>query len=189
MLDVGLPFLSGVEVLRAVRADPGPSGRISVLLLTASTAPELRNVADAAGSASVLRKPASGEDLRAAIAGLSSAEEGATAPSLSLADTLAPLFAASIGEIRRHAAEVARAVDHGELDVAADAAHRLAGLAAQFDQPAIAATADRLEADLRAGRGAAEALADLGRDVSRMGTASAAASQAAASASLQPDHA
>jgi CheY-like chemotaxis protein len=66
LLDLRLPGLHGIQVLQALRAEPGLAAT-RVVVLTASAGPDDRELALAAGVAGYLIKPVSADDLLAAV--------------------------------------------------------------------------------------------------------------------------
>jgi CheY-like chemotaxis protein/anti-sigma regulatory factor (Ser/Thr protein kinase) len=148
LLDVGLPDMDGFQILEAMKR-PVHGSSAQIIILTASTAPAITARAQSMGAARVLHKPISSEELRAAIQSVFSAHvhhdpHGSAA------------FEAELQSLtyQAHAEIVARglAILGGELtEGSIRDVHRLAGLAAQFEAPEVAAAADLLEAELTAG--------------------------------------
>lgn len=66
LLDLMLPGMSGMDVLRALKADPG-TAHVPVLIFTASATSDEELEARALGAVEYLRKPISAGDLAAAI--------------------------------------------------------------------------------------------------------------------------
>ena len=64
LMDVHMPTMDGVAATRAIRALPGPAGRICILALTADLFADTRERCLAAGVAEVATKPLSREALR-----------------------------------------------------------------------------------------------------------------------------
>ncbi|HRI38109.1 MAG TPA: response regulator, partial [Nitrospira sp.] len=62
LLDISLPNLSGLEILRTIRSTPGWR-QIPVVMLTANTLPESMTEANNLGATEYLRKPFSTERL------------------------------------------------------------------------------------------------------------------------------
>jgi signal transduction histidine kinase/ActR/RegA family two-component response regulator len=141
ILDLGMPGLNGLEVLQCIGARAGGwEAAPPVILLTASGEADIREQAVRAGAAGVLRKPVSAEELARAVARF--------CPSGS-ADPGAPSLGDMLGKLRDEArADLSARIDtlalSGGASLASDA-HRIAGLAAQFGWPDIAATADAVE--------------------------------------------
>jgi CheY-like chemotaxis protein len=143
IVDLAMPGLDGLGVLRTLQAGspdrPAPVG----VLLTASARESVEAEAHAAGAAMVLRKPVAAADLRRAIHRLF---EGRQPPPPAAAVEPAPFQAEARAEL---ALQVGRLLERA--DATAAAAHRTAGLAAQFGWPDIAVACEQLEADLLAG--------------------------------------
>jgi signal transduction histidine kinase/CheY-like chemotaxis protein len=141
LLDLHLPDGDGLSLIEQW---PGGRERPSVIVLTAAVARETEERVMSAG-ATVLRKPIAAADLRTAIARAC----GGPTPS-----KVANGFDAEMAKLARDAREeiVKRAAELADL-VRSDGpraeirrqAHKLAGLAAQFDAPRIAEAADRIE--------------------------------------------
>lgn len=68
ILDVAMPEMSGLEVVRAIRADENIGGDVRVLLLSASVDEAARNVGLEAGADYFFPKPFSPRDLAAWLA-------------------------------------------------------------------------------------------------------------------------
>ncbi|RAI57865.1 PAS-domain containing protein [Roseicella frigidaeris] len=68
IMDVLMPVLDGVEATRAIRALPGPAGRVPIIGLTSHAAPETEAECLEAGMDRFARKPIGPDALRAAIA-------------------------------------------------------------------------------------------------------------------------
>jgi len=66
LMDMSMPGLDGPQTTRALRALPGPAGRVPVIALTANDSVTARQDAAAAGMQEVLGKPVDGELLRPA---------------------------------------------------------------------------------------------------------------------------
>jgi signal transduction histidine kinase/CheY-like chemotaxis protein len=148
LLDVGLPDMDGFQILEAMKR-PLQDSPAQIIILTASTASAITERAQSMGAARVLHKPISSEELRAAIQSVFSLHShhdlhGSAA------------FEAELQGLTRQArVEIVargRAILEGEPNEGAIRdVHRLAGLAAQFEAPEVAAAADLLEAELLAG--------------------------------------
>ncbi|MDH4083573.1 MAG: response regulator [Nitrospira sp.] len=67
LLDISLPSMSGLEVLRAIRSTPGWQS-IPVIMLTANSSPEALDEATTLGAAEYLKKPFSPEHLLRTVA-------------------------------------------------------------------------------------------------------------------------
>lgn len=63
LLDVHLPDLSGIDVLRRLRAEGGPTGTVGVIMVTAAREADTVRAAAAAGAAQYLVKPFEFDDL------------------------------------------------------------------------------------------------------------------------------
>jgi signal transduction histidine kinase/DNA-binding NarL/FixJ family response regulator len=98
LMDMSMPGLDGLQTTRALRALPGPAGRVPVVALTANDSISVRQEAAAAGMQETLGKPVDGELLRRTLARLiapeaasatAAADEGhaKTVPSSGLLDT------------------------------------------------------------------------------------------------------
>ena len=71
LLDLNMPGMDGLQLLRTLKADPELK-RIPVIMLTSSTAPEDINRSFESGAASYLSKPSSIDGYRALISGFGS---------------------------------------------------------------------------------------------------------------------
>jgi DNA-binding response OmpR family regulator len=132
LLDIGLPDGSGLDVLATIRRQHGP---LPVLLLTAAV--DRARIDRIAGDTRtrVLRKPASGAALAAALAELCGTAAEATPPGAP--PEYERLKRSARREVRARSIRLARAPD-------AAAAHQLAGLAAQFGWVDVASAAEAL---------------------------------------------
>jgi signal transduction histidine kinase/HPt (histidine-containing phosphotransfer) domain-containing protein len=144
--DERMPGLNGSELARRLRR-AGYDGPI--LILAGSDEPALREtVADMPG-VRILRKPVGAAQLRDCLVGVETSPDPAVRVA-ELRDALGPASAELFGELRgllpQMVAEVAEGLGAGDEDGWRAAAHRLAGLAAHFGQPELAAAAARLEA-------------------------------------------
>jgi len=72
ILDVMLPGVSGLEILRALRAQPGTAD-LPVILLTAKGSAQVRDTALEAGASLFMAKPFANSDLLAAVRQLAGA--------------------------------------------------------------------------------------------------------------------
>ena len=63
LLDVRMPEMDGLEVLRRLRSDPGPAGNIPVIMISADEHPETREACQQLGAADFLQKPWRNEQL------------------------------------------------------------------------------------------------------------------------------
>jgi len=153
-LDLGLPDIDGLEVLERIR-----DTRLPVVVLTASAVPAMKERATRAGAVMTLRKPASGEELRHAIAQvLSRPQIAATVVPGAEFQSLATEAQREIEAMAREIVDHASSMDSTAIRIKA---HRLAGLAAQFDATDVAKSADGLEAAVIAGEELAPALTGL----------------------------
>jgi CheY-like chemotaxis protein len=159
IVDLTMPRMNGLEVLRTVRDGPPAHGAPLFILLTASAKEGLDEEAAAVGAAMVLRKPVSAADLRRAVQRLFAA--GAEQASPEIEEALPP--ALRVEAEAELAVQVARLLDAGGDGLSPEAAHRMAGLAAQFGWPELAAACEQVEADLMAGVPAGPALDALRR--------------------------
>jgi len=149
ILDLGMPILSGLEVLKALKSRPGHAPAPPVILLTASGDETIETTARAAGAASVLRKPVSAAELLQSVNEMRGLHGGTP-----VRDTLQREMLALRGQaleelITRIDALLANKDASGSSRAAQ--AHSMAGLAAQFDWPDVATAADRIEQALRDG--------------------------------------
>jgi signal transduction histidine kinase/CheY-like chemotaxis protein len=147
LADLYMPRASGIEVVRAAR-NLG-HGRPVPLIITANSDPAVHAQALEAGAARILRKPLAMPELREALFALAGLLSPREAENLEGAAELAALGRAAHRQIRLRAYELANATRNGSAD--SEAAHRLAGLAAQFLWPALAAAADALSEKLQQG--------------------------------------
>lgn len=79
IMDVSMPVMSGLDAIRAIRADPSERGRVPILALTAHAAPHDRDQCFKAGADDYLAKPVDLEALAAALSKLISARASAPA--------------------------------------------------------------------------------------------------------------
>ncbi|NHZ84062.1 response regulator [Massilia sp. CCM 8695] len=79
LIDMRMPFMDGLELLGAIRAEPA-LGALQVILLSSLDASEERARARVLGAASCLTKPVRAMELYAALAGLVGHEADAAAP-------------------------------------------------------------------------------------------------------------
>jgi signal transduction histidine kinase/CheY-like chemotaxis protein len=162
LLDLNLPDGDGLSLLErwSTRRE-----RLPVIVLTASVSSEVRERVASAGAA-LLHKPFASADLRAAIA-----EACGTVPPRTQAS-----FDAEMAKLARDAREeiAARAAELAELagtdlplPQLGQLAHKLAGLAAQFDAPGVAEAADRIEQACAAGLSLRPGLESLSRALAK----------------------
>ncbi|HEX2593216.1 MAG TPA: response regulator [Rhizomicrobium sp.] len=137
-LDLGLPDMDGLEVLRRLR-DSGST--TPVIVLTASALPATKEKSLEAGAIATLRKPVTGDELRAAIVSTLGFSHAPNEP----VDTFEQLSREARDQIAIMARDIV--ADPGvNLPALRVKAHRLSGLAAQFAADDIAAVADKLDA-------------------------------------------
>lgn len=157
LLDLHLPDGDGLSLL-----DRWPTGqaRPPVLVTTAAVTSETEARVQRAGAA-ILRKPISAADLRAAIAAACGAQIPVPA---------SPAFDIEMAQLERDARQeivqrthalIALIRSQGAREAIRRNAHKLAGMAAQFDAPRIADAADGIERACATGAALAEALAGL----------------------------
>lgn len=152
ILDAAMPGASGLDVLS--RLADAASHRLrrpaQCILLTASSDPSLESSAYAVGVDLVLRKPVTASELAQALSGTPRTSD---TPSQRVTQELTALTQAAREELTTRIAALAADFAAQDADESAAAAHRIAGLAAQFGWPAIADLADALERALRDGGG------------------------------------
>lgn len=68
--DYNMGGLNGLDVVRAVRAEPGPNQQVPIVLLTTERAETLQDEARAAGVNAFLRKPVNAQELLATVSPL-----------------------------------------------------------------------------------------------------------------------
>ncbi len=142
ILDWSMPGLGGEGMLARMNGT-GAQLRPPVILLTASSDPQITAAAQAAGADLVLRKPVSSAELADAIARICAAQApGALAPA-DFEREMAALHEAARLQLDDRIGGLMEAWRGGVLD--ADEAHRVAGLAAQFGWTVLAEAADALE--------------------------------------------
>lgn len=139
VLDIGLPDISGLVVLEAIRRD---LGGLPVVLLTAAIDPAVTKVCSRDVATRALRKPVTAQTLIATLGDLCRAAlpSPAGAP-----PEYARLKRAARREVRARGLRLARSVGVDDA-----AAHQLAGLAAQFGWDDVARAADALDASAAA---------------------------------------
>lgn len=157
LLDLHLPDGDGLSLLEQW---PSDRERPRVIVLTAAVTRDTEDRVTSAG-ATVLRKPIAAADLRAAIAQARGGSERPKEPNGFDAE-MAKLVQEAREEIAKRAAELADLVqsDGPRADIRQHA-HKLAGLAAQFDAPRIAEAADRIEQACAQGMSPRDSLASL----------------------------
>jgi hypothetical protein len=67
LMDIQMPGMDGEAATRAIRALPGPLGRIPIVAMTANVMPEQRSSYLAAGMDAVVAKPVDAQALQAAL--------------------------------------------------------------------------------------------------------------------------
>lgn len=157
LLDLHLPDGDGLALLERWPMD---RERPPVIVLTAAVTRETEDRVKSAGAA-VLRKPIAAADLRAAIA---RACGGSQAPSATngFDAEMARLAQDARDEIGRRAAQLVDLIrSNGAHAEIRRHAHKLAGLAAQFDAPRVAEAADRIEQACAMGTSPRDCLAGL----------------------------
>ncbi|MFO1163510.1 MAG: ATP-binding protein [Reyranellaceae bacterium] len=141
LLDLHLPDGDGLALLERW---PSIRERPPVIVLTAAVTRETEDRVREAG-ATVLHKPIAAADLRLAIARACGGPDPAKAANGYDAE-MAKLAREARDEIARRSIELAGLVRSGApRDEIQQQAHKLAGLAAQFDAPQVAEAADRIE--------------------------------------------
>lgn len=141
LLDLQLADGDGLSLLEQW---PAEQERPRVIVLTADVAREAEERVRRTGSI-LLRKPISVAELRAAIARACGGARSAT-PTHDVDAEMASLVEEAREEIVKRTAELMELVEAGEpLREIQQHAHKLAGLAAQFDAAGIADAADRIE--------------------------------------------
>ena len=181
LMDVRMPGTDGLETTRQIRAlADRRKAHVTILALTANDGPEDRELCLKAGMNGVLRKPLSTASLDAALGSLSPKTGCGTAsvPEHRLidqghfdrlaeaipAERLPALYAMACQSIIDTAQDLRAAWSNGDLATTGKAAHRLAGVAANFGCPALAEIAAAIESDCRNGdhgRSRAESLEQL----------------------------
>jgi CheY-like chemotaxis protein len=110
LMDVQMPVMDGLEATRRIRALPPPAGRVPIVRLTASVAPDERRLCLEAGMDRVLGKPVDWPGLLATLAALAGpGEPGGAAP------RWCP-EAGPVAEPERAGAAEAPLLDRGMLD-------------------------------------------------------------------------
>jgi signal transduction histidine kinase/CheY-like chemotaxis protein/HPt (histidine-containing phosphotransfer) domain-containing protein len=166
LTDLMMPGMSGFEVARAIRALPGPPGRMPIFALTATTSAEDRARCLAAGMQGMLGKPVDGGALAEALAtDHLTAAEIATPPSpeppsakpaapkqLPLlvdaarleglraglpAGLFTELATQCIGDLHEHMATLRAALRGDAADAVEASAHAMAGMAGNYGLQAI----------------------------------------------------
>jgi DNA-binding response OmpR family regulator len=157
LLDLHLPDGDGLSLLEQW---PNDRERPPVIVLTAAVTRDVEDRVMRAG-ATVLRKPIAAADLRVAIAQACGGSEPSETSNEYDAE-MAQLAQDAREEIATRSAELAGLVRSGGSRAEIQRlAHRLAGLAAQFDALRIAAVADRIEQACARGLPPDDSLAEL----------------------------
>ena len=154
-MDIQMPKMDGVAATRAIRALPGPIGRVPIVALTANAMAGHREEYLSAGMNDYIAKPLKPDDLSRVLQRL---QEGATvvpmtapaaarlegpAPVVDLAriaelaaiipsDSLSVMLEAFFASGAARLAEMAAAAEQQDLEALRRAAHDLAGLAANY---------------------------------------------------------
>jgi two-component system sensor histidine kinase TorS len=158
LLDVHLPGLSGVELCRLIRRNPGPNRQSRIFALTASVQPSLvRGYLDA-GMDGILAKPLKLDNLRQALAGqvliapVALEDEAMDWPLLHTHRSLLGeqkvqgLLAVLRDSIVQHREALHEAIEADDCTEVAQLAHRLAGSSDSLGFRALAAVLRTLEA-------------------------------------------
>ncbi|HTR83763.1 MAG TPA: ATP-binding protein [Reyranella sp.] len=157
ILDLHLPDGDGLSLIERWPAD---HRKPPVIVATASVSRETEDRVVRAG-ATILRKPVAAAELRATIARIYGGARGGRRVAGFDAE-MAKLARDAQEEIAKRARELADLVQADRPgEEIRQHAHKLAGLAAQFDAPAVAEAADRIERACKAGRASRQELAEL----------------------------
>ena len=212
LLDMRLPDMDGIDVVRTLRQEKNRcSDRVAIIAVTANVFPADIDDYLAAGCADVVAKPIQAERLLAVLGQAAPmrarghanwfdkleipgafnaelfrdvAEKIGTAEMLNLVGQLQ-------NSIRQTVAEIEATREDGSYSRAVDPAHRLAGAASCLGLAQLTACLNRLEADIRSGKDAAE-IAQTICDLQRLGEEAMTALaevQAGIAAINAPDHA
>jgi PAS domain S-box-containing protein len=168
LMDVQMPVLNGYDATVAIRAGGPLLARLPIVAMTANVMEEDRRLADEAGMDAHVAKPIDVEELlgvltrlapAAAHAGTATAAPAAALPGIDRAAALARLggnYDALVGLLKRFeqsqggtVGEVRALLAAGRLPQAAQALHRLRGVAANLGAGAVAGLAAEAEAALR----------------------------------------
>ncbi len=163
-LDLGLPDIDGIEVLQRIK-DAGL--KMPVVVLTASAVPAMKERAALAGAVMTLRKPATGAELRGALAEVLSRPTPLSDEQTEEFHSLRIEAQLEISAMAQEIVEHASSMDSTAIRIKA---HRLAGLAAQFFATDVAESADRLEAAVIAGEELTPALTQVAVALTRFRT-------------------
>lgn len=178
LTDLMMPGMSGFDTARAIRALPGPAGRLPIFALTATTSAEDRARCHAAGMQGMLSKPVDSAALAEALAAdRPTAAPKATKPkttepepvpppvrSILLVDAVrldelreglpAGLFSElatqCIGDLHEHMATLSAALRGVAADAVEASAHAMAGMAGNYGLQAIDARMRSIMAAARA---------------------------------------
>jgi signal transduction histidine kinase/CheY-like chemotaxis protein/HPt (histidine-containing phosphotransfer) domain-containing protein len=173
LTDLMMPGMSGFEVAQAIRALPGPAGRLPIYALTATTSDEDRERCRAAGMQGMLAKPVEAAALAAALAAdpmppaapLPTLPPAAQSPSALLVDAprlaalraglppglFAELATQCVGDLHEQMAALRTALRGDAAEPIEASAHAMAGMAGNYGLPAIDARMRRIMAAARAG--------------------------------------
>ncbi len=150
LMDVQMPEMDGIEATRAIRRMPKPLGDMPIIGLTAFVEPEQHALMLEAGMNLCLTKPVQIPNLVAALAGAggasSTTRKDPRAEDVFLGDpSLRLLF---LSEVQAGRDELAACLSVDEAGLSR-IAHKLRGLFATFDMPALAQLAATAEASRR----------------------------------------
>lgn len=149
LMDVSLPDISGISATGQIRNLPDPhAAQVPIIGISAHVQPEDIAACHAAGMTEVLAKPLSPESLAHSLARL--ARHGIVAPSvletlrdLGSARTLAMLHL-MLDRLQPEADIILAAMQAGDDDLRARAAHQLKGAVGNFDMPVLVGLLARL---------------------------------------------
>lgn len=144
LMDIRMPVLDGLAATRAIRAGKGPNAKTPVIALSANVLPEARDRFMQAGMSGFLAKPLVPDELKRVISGfcngkLTAGKQEVTTPR----EKLEALRIRHINETKAFFDWLANSPD--DRHAIADNAHRIAGTAAAFGQPALAKALIALE--------------------------------------------
>lgn len=158
LLDVHLPGISGVELCRRLRREPGPNQHSRIFALTASVQPALvRGYLDA-GMDGILAKPLNLNHLRQALAGhppIAAGQDDDQTVDWALLHThrtllgeqkVRGLLEVLRSAIAQHREALGEAIEAGDCTEVAHLAHRLAGSSASMGFGALASVLGAVEA-------------------------------------------
>jgi len=165
LMDVMMPGMDGLAATRAIRALPGPRGRVAIIGLTASATPDDETRCRAAGMTGFIAKPVSAEKLAETIhaAGIPAPLDPPLQdlPLLDMrhldalrdeigAAALEPILAGFLGEAQSYIDNIAQASGTGSPALARHC-HLLTGVARNMGLSRMGAIAARLEATAQGG--------------------------------------